>query len=152
MSEILRFSWYPHFDTFFRHFISALPIAVYVLFAPFSVHSFAFPCFLCIKALYIDTDGTWYIGNNGKSEGVGANSRIRQSATPNKMGGKLLVKLPFLLKNHILESREAAFLKKWIFYLSLFFKLWDWQSTRILFSLSFLLKFGWKYRVLLYLF
>jgi hypothetical protein len=40
------------------------------------------------KALYIDTDGTWYIGNNGKSEGVGAKSHIRQSVTPNKIPEK----------------------------------------------------------------
>jgi hypothetical protein len=61
----------------------------YVCFSPPSLSTPSlFPCFLCIKALYIDTDGTWYIGNNGKREGVGAKSHIRQSASPNKMPEK----------------------------------------------------------------
>jgi hypothetical protein len=84
---LLVFIW-RSFRHIFQAFYSALPIAVYVLFAPFSVHSFAFPRFPCVKALYIDTDGFWYIGNNGKSERVGAKSYIRQSATPNKMPEK----------------------------------------------------------------
>jgi hypothetical protein len=68
MSEISRFSWYPHFDTFFKHFIRRCRLPYMCFLPPFLSTPSLFPCFLCIKALFIDTDGTWYIGNNEKAK------------------------------------------------------------------------------------
>jgi hypothetical protein len=68
-----------------RVLIFTLKLLLICFSPPFLSTPSLFPYFLCIKDLYIDTDGTWYIGNNGKSEEVGAKSHIRQSATPNKM-------------------------------------------------------------------
>ncbi len=68
MSEVSRKSWYPDFDPFLRHFVRRCRLPNMCFLPPFLSTPSVFPWFLCVKNLYIDTDGTWIHGNNGKAK------------------------------------------------------------------------------------
>jgi hypothetical protein len=107
MSEISRFSWYPHFNTFFRHFIRRCRLP-YMWLNP---HSFALIIVSYVSStIFIDIQGL-DTSETGKKQRSGQKRRrkayIRQSAMPKK------IYLKNVLKCGYHENRDISAILKY---------------------------------------